>query len=361
MEKAKRPCGRITTIDYNAGAKSVQAGNTTPGAEILNKLFSDMLEAKLQYCVMEVSSHALHQKRTLSIKFNSAAFTNLSPEHLDYHKTMDEYFLCKKILFDQLDAKKGAIVNIDDKYGKKLASLIKRRMITYGFSEGSNVKASKADTSVNGTSFLLSTPKGETKIHTSLIGRHNIYNILCAVSLALNEGIALDVIKEAAQEFRAPCGRLDKVKPDNKINVYVDYAHTDDALEKVLICLAQIKKTRLITVFGCGGDRDKTKRARMGKVAANLSDIVIITSDNPRSENPKDIINQIKEGIPADFKNYIIEQDRARAIKKAIGIAKKGDIVLIAGKGHETYQILKNKVIPFNDKRIAQKCLRLKK
>jgi UDP-N-acetylmuramoyl-L-alanyl-D-glutamate--2,6-diaminopimelate ligase len=362
LKKAGYGCGRITTIDYSDTEQTYTALNTTPDAGILQKLFSDMANKKLDYCVMEVSSQALHQQRTNSVTFYSSLFTNLSKEHLDYHKSIDEYFLCKKMLFDQLSVENFAFINIDDAYGKKLASLVKSEKLSYGFDKDADIRAENEDIALNGSRFLLVTPDGKTEISTPLVGRHNIYNVLAACSFALYEGISLEILKQGLSEFIAPLGRLEKINQDSDLYVYVDYAHTDDALENVLSTLLPLKKSRIITVFGCGGDRDKAKRPRMGKVAAKFSDAVIITSDNPRSENPDEIIKQIIEGIPKDFRNYFTIKDREEAIKKAIAIAKKGDIVLIAGKGHETTQIFKDRAVPFNEREIVRNlCLSLRK
>jgi len=367
LKKAGYACGRIGTIDYSLGTHTVSAPNTTPDAGLLQRMFADMLDKKLDYCVMEVSSHALHQERVRAIHFNGAIFTNLSKEHLDYHKTMDEYFICKKKLFEQLQDSKYGVTNIDDAYGKKLAKGINAKMITYGFSKQASVRVLQKQISTEGSAFILATPKGKINIETSLIGLYNIYNATAAISAALQEGISPQTIKAAVKEFNAPAGRLQLIepaspagKPSCGIYVYVDYAHTDDALEKVLSCLSQLKRKKIITVFGCGGDRDTAKRPRMAKVASEISDFVIITSDNPRSEDPMDIISQIKKGLPKGFKNYLAIEDRKAAIEKAIEIASEEDIVLLAGKGHETYQILKNRKIHHDDREIARLALNKK-
>jgi len=362
LKKAGASCGRITTIDYNIGAKVLNASNTTPDAGLLQELLKDMADENINYCVMEVSSHALHQNRANSVRFHSAMFTNLSKEHLDYHGTMDEYFFCKKRLFEQLKEENYAVINIDDRYGKRLIPTVICNVISYGFSKEARVKAGGVKITIKGSNFLLFTPEGKIEIRTPLIGRHNIYNVLAAVSLALEEGVDLNTIKETISEFKPPPGRMQMINNScDGFSVYVDYAHTDDALGNVLACLATLKKERIITVFGCGGDRDKAKRSRMGKISAKFSDFVIITNDNPRGENPADIIEQIKKGIPGDFKNYLTIEDRKQAIEKAIQMAKENDIILIAGKGHETYQIFKDRRIHFDDREVARRCLQLKK
>lgn len=353
LKKGGYTCGRIGTIDYSLGARTISATNTTPDAGIIQRLLRDMVNSNLNYCIMEVSSHALHQERTDGVRFHSAIFTNLSREHLDYHSNMDEYFLCKKKLFEQLNKKNYAVINIDDVYGKRLLADVGSKVINYGFGKEAKIRVEKEKITIKGSNFLLITPKGKIEIETSLVGRYNIYNILAAISLTLKEGISLDIIKDAISEFNPPPGRLQMVNPGNDFYIYVDYAHTEDALGKVLECLLALKKNRIITVFGCGGDRDKEKRPRMGKVAAKFSDFAIITNDNPRSEEPADIIEQIKKGIPSNYKNYLAVEDRKQAIEKALKMAKRDDIVLIAGKGHETYQIFKDKKIHFNDREIA--------
>ena len=358
LKRAGYACGRTGTIDYSLGARKLTASNTTPDAGLIHSLLRDMVERNLNYCVMEVSSHALHQGRIGSVKFHSAIFTNLSREHLDYHSTMDEYFLCKKKLFDQLKKRSYAAINIDDKYGKRLIPHLSSKIVRYGFGKAADVRAEKEKITIEGSSFLLNIPEGKVEIDTTLIGRHNIYNILAAVSSTLEEGVSPDIIKDTVAGFNPPPGRLQLINPAGNFYVYVDYAHTDDALEKVLSCISALAKGRIITLFGCGGDRDKGKRPLMGKAAAKFSDFVIITSDNPRSEDPADIIEQVKKGIPANYKNYYAIEDRGKAIEKAIGLAKKNDIVLLAGKGHETYQIYKDKKIHFSDTEVALKCLR---
>ncbi|MBN1405559.1 MAG: UDP-N-acetylmuramoyl-L-alanyl-D-glutamate--2,6-diaminopimelate ligase [Candidatus Omnitrophica bacterium] len=361
LKKANYKCGRIGTIDYSTGSRAFPALNTTPDAGILQALFKEMLDDKTDYCVMEVSSHSLHQGRVDSIKFHSAVFTNLSKEHLDYHKTPEEYFLSKKKLFDGLTEKDYAVINMGNIYGTILMPAVKSKTITYGFNKNAKIRAKDEVISLKGSEFFLITPKGEARISTSLVGRYNIYNILAAVSVAQEEGVDLNKIKEAIAEFDPPPGRLELVNPRGDFYVYVDFAHTDDALRKVLASLSVLTKGRIITVFGCGGDRDKTKRPRMGRIASRLSDFVIITSDNPRSEDPIDIIEQIKQGMLPDFKDYLAIEDREKAIKEAIKMAKKDDIVLIAGKGHETSQIYKDKTIAFDDREIARQALGIKK
>jgi len=362
LKKAGFKCGKIGTIDYSFGKRKIVASNTTPDAGLMQSLLYDMVEEELNYCIIEVSSHALDQGRTDLIKFHSAVFTNLSKEHLDYHKTMDEYFLCKKKLFDQIKKQGYTIINIDDIYGKKLLKAIAPEATTYGFNKAANVRAENEKLKSKGSEFLLITLKGKIEITTSLIGRYNIYNILAAASVALEEGVGLNVIKEAISEFQAPPGRMELVSlADDEYSVYVDYAHTDDALRKALTCVSELANNKIITVFGCGGDRDKEKRPNMGKTAAEFSDFVIITSDNPRSEDPAGIMEQIKKGLPKNYKDYLAIEDRAQAIEKAIGMAGKDDIVLLAGKGHETYQIFKHERVHFDDREIARAALMVKK
>jgi len=345
----------LGTINYRFNDKLFISKNTTPGPVQLQCILADMLKSGVDYLTMEVSSHALDQERVRGIKFSSAIFTNLTQDHLDYHKTLEEYFLAKAKLFLELENSAHSIINIDDSYGQKLVNISKGKIITYAIDSQASVTAKNIKYTVSGTEFILVNKDKEISLKTSLIGKHNVYNILAAAAWAISEGMGTDIIRQAIEGFSFVPGRLQKVNASKDFSVFVDYAHTDDALKNVISSLRQLTEGEIIVVFGCGGDRDKTKRPKMGKVVTELADFAILTSDNPRSEEPVDIIKDIKEGIAK--KNFSVEADRRLAIKKSLSMAKKGDIVLIAGKGHEKTQILKDKVLEFDDYTTVEECL----
>jgi len=358
LEYAGIHCGSIGTISYKVGERKIPAINTTPSAVMLQRFLSDMLKAGISNCIMEVSSHSLHQHRVSGISYSEAIFTNLSQEHLDYHKDMQEYFKSKRMLFEMLKDGGSAIVNIDDDYGAEIASSTKSRLLTYAINKEADIRAIDIRSSVSGSKFKVKIPNGMLTIKTSLIGHYNIHNILAAVAFAIARQIDAKLIEEAIGSFDGAPGRLQKIYADNgDFDIFVDYAHTDDALHNVLSALKEIAKGRILVVFGCGGDRDPTKRPRMGKISAELSDFVFITNDNPRSEEPSRIIDDIVKGIPDASRHYKIFPDRRKAIEASIKMAKKDDIVLIAGKGHEKYQILKDATISFDDCQVAEEII----
>jgi len=348
----------IGTINYRFKDKIFSSKNTTPGPVEIQSMLSEMLAEGVDYCIMEVSSHALHQERTRGIRFHSAIFTNLTQDHLDYHKTLKDYFESKARLFKGMGPQTFAVINNDDRFGVKLKKKTAAKIITYGLNHKSDITAKDIKLDCQRTTFELVTRQQEMKLSTSLIGRHNIYNILACAAWAIAEGISLSVIKRTLENFRFVPGRLERVQIDTDFSIFIDYAHTQDALNNILMSLRPLCRKRIILVFGCGGDRDRTKRPKMGKVATQLSDYVIITSDNPRFENPQDIIRDIRRGIKKS--NFCIIPERLEAIKKALKMAKRQDIVLVAGKGHEDYQIIKDKAMPFNDKEVIKECLRSK-
>lgn len=357
LQQAGRSCGTIGTITYRIGERNIPAVNTTPSAIMLQMLLHEMHNAGISFCAMEVSSHSIHQHRIHGVRYDSAIFTNLSGEHLDYHKDIDEYFNVKKRLFDELGVDARAVTNADDDYGRKITADTKAKVITYGIKSKADITAEDIRYSIKGSCFKAKTPYGELDLKTHLIGEYNIYNILAAVSFALTKGIEPKEIEEAVSKFRGAPGRLQRIDRGQGFSVFIDYAHTDDALANVLAALRRLAKKRIITVFGCGGNRDRQKRPRMGRVAAELADFVIITSDNPRSEDPKGIIDDIVKGLPDGFKNYKISPDRKKAIGLSLAMAGDDDIVLIAGKGHEKYQILKETTVAFDDSKIASEML----
>lgn len=363
----KRPIV-IGTVNYRFMDKILKALNTTPESLDINMMMHDYLSQGATDAIMEVSSHALSQGRVTGIDFDVAIFTNLTQDHLDYHKTMEDYFSAKAILFEKLlvesrKSNKFAILNSDDPWSNRIKIKKGIHILRYGSSSQSDIKLIESKTSLDGIHAVLSTPIGLLELNSPLVGFYNVYNIMAAVATAIVLNIPVDDIKSGIALMKNVPGRVERVKNPKDIYVFVDYAHTPDALEKVLRALNELKKKRIICVFGCGGDRDKGKRPIMGQVATRLSDITIITSDNPRSEQPEEIIADIEKGIKnvakidsIDSENnynskiYTVIQDRKEAIWKALDIAKEGDILLIAGKGHEDYQIFKDRTVHFSDK-----------
>lgn len=361
LRLAGRVPGLLTTVEYRIGERTIPAGRTTPEAPALQSMFSQMIAAGCKSVVMEASSHALNQKRTSGIDFDVAVFTNLTRDHLDYHKTFEQYFDAKLILFKGLGRgtkSANAVVNIDDPWGRKISVLddIKAGILTYGMNSDAVVRADSIELSGNGSIFRAVTPWGEKKIQLKLLGRFNISNALAAIASCGSLGVGLDTIAEALSGMSSVSGRLEEIASGKGFQVFVDYAHTDDALENVLKTLREITRNRLIVVFGCGGNRDKTKRPAMGHVAARFADFSVLTSDNPRKENPSEIIAQIREGFDG-VGNYEVIEDRAEAIKKAISIAGNGDVVLVAGKGHENFQEFSNTLISFDDRQVVKRYL----
>ena len=357
LKRADVSSGVIGTINYCYQDKVIPAANTTPGPIELQSLLNDMAKSACQYCVMEVSSHALSQERTAGIDFESAIFTNLTPDHLDYHKTLENYFLAKSRLFSALKAEAHAIVNLDSPYAARLKSLSRGRFVGYAIDSPADFKARDLNLSLEGSEFVLEAQGIKSRIKTKLIGRHNILNILAAIAFGVTQKIELPQIQKAVENFEGVRGRLCRVKAGAR-NVFIDYAHTPDALENVLSVLRQFTKGRLCVVFGCGGERDRLKRPLMGKVAEKYSDTIIITSDNPRAEEPFAIAKETAAGIKT--KEYKIILDRREAIELALAKSNFSDTVLIAGKGHENYQIFKDKKIEFDDQIAAEEYLREK-
>ncbi len=355
VRKAGHVPGVIGTINYRYKDRVVAASNTTPGPVELQAMLEEMRSCGVSYVAMEVSSHALHQQRTAGIDFSSAIFTNITQDHLDYHKTAARYFTAKSMLFRSLANGSLAIINADDGRAAALKRLTKARIKTYGMRKKADYCAKDISFDLTHTEFTLSYGKKQERIRTCLIGEYNVYNVLAAAAWALTSGFSLETVKAAIEEFGVVPGRLEKIASNRGYAVFVDYAHTEDALRNVLKTLQQLPRKRIIVVFGCGGERDRSKRAKMGRVASEMADLVIITSDNPRSEDPDFIAQEIRQGILKD--NYRLILDRAEAIKEALGIAGSGDIVLLAGKGHEDYQVLKDAKIPFDDREVARRCL----
>ena len=361
LETSGATCGLIGTVMYKIGKKRIPAQRTTPDALLINELLRSMVREKCWACVMEVSSHALDQKRVDGIFYDAALFTNLTHEHMDYHGNIDHYFASKAKIFDNLKKGAKAILNADDKRVLRLSGKIRCRKITYGLDQTANISAKVRKAALTGSSFdvIINKKKGFS-IDTELTGFHNISNILAAAAIGITQEIDLKNIKNAIEGVKTIPGRLQSVKKGQPFTVFVDYAHTHNALEKVLGFLGSMKKGKLITVFGCGGDRDREKRPLMGKAAQDFSDYVILTNDNPRSEDPENIIRDIERGISKKSEFYEVILDRRKAIEKALKKASCGDIVLIAGKGHEKEQIIGDETMPFDDRKVAEEILRLR-
>ncbi len=356
LRKKSMPTGFVGTFGYMINGKTFKTERTTPDIVELNKIFWQMVESEVKYVVMEVSSHALALDRVYGLHFNAAVFTNLTHEHLDFHKTMNDYAKEKFKLFDNLAEKNGtAFINIDDEYGAKLYANLNCSKRSLSFKKG-DITIHDCNCSLEGTELSYSVGKTIKKIHTNLIGRYNAFNIVsaCEVIQEICPEITDSFISEVFNNMPEVHGRLEKVENSRGIGIYVDYAHTPDALTNVLKTLSELKQRQLICVFGAGGERDKTKRPEMLSTALNFSDLTIITNDNPRNEDPSDIIRNIVGNTSHDKAFWII-RDREQAIRTAIYNAQKGDIVLMAGKGHEKYQEVKNSKIEFNDSKIAGK------
>lgn len=348
----------IGTVNYRFKNRLIPSKNTTPGPLELQSLLADMAKEKVDYAIMEVSSHALSQNRTEGIYFHSAIFTNLTGDHLDYHKTWENYFQAKAKLFKNIGPHSFAVINNDDEYAKRFKQLIQGgKIITYAIDNAADITAQDMKFNISHTEFVAIALKRKINVKTGLIGRHNVYNILASLSWGIQEGLDSATIKSGLDKFPLVPGRLQKINCHKGFSVFIDYAHTQDALKNAIMALRQISSRRIIVVFGCGGERDKTKRPKMGKVASEFADYVIITDDNPRSEDPQKIRGDIKRGIRKN--NYCIIPERKEAIRKSLSLAKTGDIVLIAGKGHENYQILKNETIYFDDREAVRECLGL--
>ncbi len=353
----------LTTVEYRIGENSIPAIRTTPEASDTQRFLAEALEAGCTMATMEASSQAIDLHRCDALHFVVAIFTNLTRDHLDYHLTMENYFDAKKRLFDGRLGEKPAssVINIDDQWGAQLAKELKengQRVVTFALNHPADLTPEKIEISLlKGTSFLLKTPQGDRQITSPLVGKPHVYNILAATSASLELGFDLDKIIKGIETCVGAPGRFERVPHDGDFAIVVDYAHSDDALLNTLKTAQDLTKGRIITVFGCGGDRDKTKRAPMGEVAGKHSDLTIITSDNPRTEDPLVIISQIEVGVKDTNCPYLVVSDRREAIHTAINKAKAGDVVLIAGKGHETYQIIGSDKFHFDDREIAREAL----
>ena len=367
FEAAGVKCGRIGTIGYTVGGREVDAARTTPEAPELQRMLRDMVSNGFGACVMEVSSHALALRRADSLRFAAGVFTNLTRDHLDFHGDMESYFVAKRRLFEILPDGVAGVVNVDDRRGGDLVAAA-RRPVTYAIDAAADVRPGPLSFSLEGLAFEVRTPHGTFQVRSPLVGRPNAYNILAASAAAMAIDIPFAAIEKGISSLEHVPGRFQVVSSAaDDVRVIVDYAHTDDALKNLLETARPLATGRVITVFGCGGDRDRTKRPLMGAVAARLSDLVIVTSDNPRSEDPARIIEEIQRGIvtPADRIGAkgakgtpsIAIVDRRDAIERGIRDARPGDLVLIAGKGHEKYQVIGDKTLPFDDVEVARGAL----
>jgi UDP-N-acetylmuramoyl-L-alanyl-D-glutamate--2,6-diaminopimelate ligase len=365
LTAAKRKSALIGTIEYHVAGELLPAPHTTPEALELNRIFSEALGNGATDAVMEVSSHALSQERVYGIPFDVAVFTNLTRDHLDYHKTMEEYFASKRVLFEGCgtDAPRAAVINIDDEYGVQLAEFSRKHSpvnLKYGWNRG-DLRAEKVEITTRGTRFDVVMPEEKIPVFSSLIGRVNVYNILAAAGASYACGCSSEAIAAGVDKLACVPGRFERVDCGQPFTVVVDFAHTDDALRNLTALARELISTgkgRVLTVFGCGGDRDRTKRPLMGEAAGRGSDFVVLTSDNPRSEDPLSIINDAVVGLQRTGAMYSVESDRRKAIALAIGEARPGDIVLIAGKGHEKVQITQTGAAPFDDVEVAREALR---
>jgi UDP-N-acetylmuramoyl-L-alanyl-D-glutamate--2,6-diaminopimelate ligase len=374
IRAAGQKCGLIGTVEYDTGSVVCEASMTTPDSLEIARIQKEMVNAGCKYMVIEASSHALSQNRLAGINFKAAAFTNLTGDHLDYHKTLENYLADKTNLFILLPNNAVAILNKQSPQSKHIAEKTEAKVLWYAIDEPADITAHIESMDINGTAFILKYNETRTTIHesrikTTLLGRHNISNHLAAAGLCLAAGFDLETVAAGLSALQDVPGRLEKVNPPlpSRENggasptLLIDYAHTDDALKNVLATLKPLCKGNLIVVFGCGGDRDRTKRPRMARVADDMADRVIVTSDNPRTEKPEDIINEILSGFEnPNSDKIIVEADRKKAIGLAIRTSDKNDIVLIAGKGHENYQIIGAQKLKFSDKEVALEYLNKK-
>jgi UDP-N-acetylmuramoyl-L-alanyl-D-glutamate--2,6-diaminopimelate ligase len=369
LEAAGRKVGLVGTVAYQIGVEVIPASHTTPGALELQRLYCRILSAGLDTVVMEVSSHALALDRTAGSEFDVAVFTNLTQDHLDFHRDMDDYFRAKLRLFTGLgesgrkSSPKRAIVNADDPRAAQVTAACRVPVWTYAVRAAADVKAERVQMSLAGTTFTASTPVGRFVVESALVGEHNVYNLLAAIGVALHEGLSVDQIRDGIARVKNVPGRFERVGQGQPFTVVVDYAHTEDAIVRLLTAAQALKTGRIITVFGCGGDRDRMKRPKMGRAAVEFSDVVVLTSDNPRTEDPMAILRDVEVGVKETLGRkpsvrYVMVPDRRQAIEAAVKEARPGDMVLIAGKGHEDYQIIGTQKVHFDDREVAAEAIR---
>jgi UDP-N-acetylmuramoyl-L-alanyl-D-glutamate--2,6-diaminopimelate ligase len=360
MKASGARTGLFGTIAYHTPRGDYPAPNTTPESVDLQGFLAEIRNAGGKYAVLEASSHSLAMDRLWSCHFQAAVFTNLTREHMDYHKTFEDYFAAKRRLFEGTGAgaPEVAILNTDDDYGKQLAGLAKKT-VTYGLESDADISTKKFQLSFEGLNFTAQTPNGKLQVVSKLVGRINVYNLLAAIGAAQALGFSNEIIEKGIQNLQSVSGRFQRIDQGQPFLVIVDYAHTDDALENLIRTARELNpKGRIITLFGCGGLKDRTKRPVMGDVSGRLSDLTILSSDNPRTEDPLKIISDIIVGLQKTAGKYLIEPDREKAIGRAMDEARAGDIVLLAGKGHENYQILADRTLEFDDREIVRRALR---
>jgi UDP-N-acetylmuramoyl-L-alanyl-D-glutamate--2,6-diaminopimelate ligase len=359
LRSAGLTTGLFGTVVYRTPRAEVHATNTTPESYEMQRFFSDLRDAGGTAAVMEVSSHALSMDRLWGCHFDVAVFTNLTSDHLDYHNDLDNYFAAKRRLFEGTGSGKPSVgvINTDDPRGKQLVGLA-GRTLTFGMTNGAQVTTRNFEPSFSGLQFTVQTPEGKIEVRTRLVGRINVYNILCAIATGLAFGIPLSTVEKGIAQLRAVPGRFERIDCGQPFLVIVDYAHTDDSLRKLLVTARELHpEGRIITLFGNGGDRDRTKRPAMGETAGRASDLVVLTVDNPRTEDPLRTINDAVVGVQRTRTPYKVEPDRERAIGIAFDAARPGDIVLLVGKGHETYQIMKEGPVHFDERGVARRLL----
>jgi len=357
LEAAGIACGRITSVSYRVGRDEQSAERTTPESPHLQAMMRTMVDAGCRGCVMEVSSHALDLRRADAIRFGVAVFTNLTRDHLDFHGDMARYFAAKRQLFEMLPDTSPAVINVDDQYGRQLSATV-ARPVTYAINTGADVRPKRLKLSLSGMEMDVRTAQGLLHLRSALLGRINAYNVLAAVATGVSLSLSFRAIEQGVAAVERVPGRLEVVsRAADDISVLVDFAHTDDALRGLLETVRPLARGRLITVFGCGGDRDTTKRSLMGTVAGRLSDLVVLTSDNPRSEDPAAIVNDIQLGLTGSDTPWSTVLDREEAVTHAIRDAQPGDLVVVAGKGHERYQVVGSRSLPFEDVAVARVAL----
>ncbi|USG67556.1 UDP-N-acetylmuramoyl-L-alanyl-D-glutamate--2,6-diaminopimelate ligase [Brevibacillus ruminantium] len=364
LRDQKKKTGLIGTIHMRIGEVTEEIKNTTPDALELQESFRRMCDIGTEYATIEVSSHALELGRVRGCDIHTAVFTNLTQDHLDYHKTMENYRHAKSLLFAQLGNSydpqrlKTAVLNADDEASRFFATVTPARVITYGIDQAADIRADEIEISTQGTTFVAHTFAGSIRLSLKLMGKFNVYNALAAIAVGLAEGIPLAEIKASLEQVPGVNGRFESVQAGQPFAVLVDYSHTPDSLENALVTVKEFAKGKIFCIVGCGGDRDKTKRPIMARIATKYADLAVLTSDNPRSEDPEAILADMLAGLgEVAPERYTAMVDRREAISHAVSLASEGDVILIAGKGHETYQIIKGEVLPFDDREVAKEAI----
>ena len=354
-------CGVIGTIRHLIGKNEIAAANTTPEAPDIHASLAGMVEAQQSACVMEVSSHALMMSRVYGINYRAVAFTNITRDHLDFHGSFEQYLDAKSILFSSLSGDSTAVVNMDDPHSDHIIRVSRGgQVLTYGNAADCSIRPVSSELAPHGSKFALATPLGTIDVSLSIPGKFNISNAMAAAGIGIACGLPVDIIGEGLSSLKSVRGRYETIDEGQDFSVIIDYAHTPDALERILSSVKELTSGRLISVYGCGGDRDRGKRPIMGEISARIADISVVTSDNPRTEDPLAILHEILEGVPSGAVHEVFP-DRAEAINRALELAVKGDAVVIAGKGHEDYQIINGEKLHFDDAEIARTYLRTKK